>query len=359
MRMEQSMERVRTLGQVAEEIRMLDRQAQRMVLGYAIEIGNRLIEAKAMLPHGAWGSWLRENLDYSQSSANNFMRVAEAYGAQQLGLFGPEANSQTLGSLSYSKALRLLAVPEEERESFVRENRVEELSTRELDRLLAEKAALEARCNDLEQQTAQAREETESVRRGVELKTASLREEADQLRETVRELEAREPEAEALQAAAAEGEARGLEQGRKETAAELDALRRELEAGKKALKTARTEAAKAEKRAAEAERAAAEKARRAEEAAEGGEAQLQEALEEARAQAERARAEAEQLRRKLKTADGELAAFSAFFEQAQQQLYALAERAAGAEDPDTRAKLGKALRALLQHVEGMLDAQGL
>ena len=41
----------RDIQTVTAEIRQLHRQAQCMVLGYAIEIGRKLVEAKAMLPH--------------------------------------------------------------------------------------------------------------------------------------------------------------------------------------------------------------------------------------------------------------------------------------------------------------------
>ena len=114
----------RDIKTVTTEIRTLHRQAQCMVLGYAIEIGRRLKEAKAMLDHGQWGPWLREEVDFSQSSANNFMRIFEEYGAQQVSLFG-DANSQVLGNLPYTHALRLLALPAEERESFVEEHHAE------------------------------------------------------------------------------------------------------------------------------------------------------------------------------------------------------------------------------------------
>ena len=70
-----------------------------MVLGYAIEIGRKLVEAKAMLPYGQWGQWLKEEVEFSQSSAQNFMRIFEEYGAKQVSLFG-DAESQTLGILA-------------------------------------------------------------------------------------------------------------------------------------------------------------------------------------------------------------------------------------------------------------------
>lgn len=133
----------RDIRTVTTEIRTITRNAQQMLLSYAIEIGRRLTEAKEMVPHGEWGDYLKNEVEFSQSSANNFMRLFEEYGNNQQSLFS--ANSQALGNLSYTKALRLLAVPAEDREDFVEQNNVEDISTRELDRLIKERDdALEA-----------------------------------------------------------------------------------------------------------------------------------------------------------------------------------------------------------------------
>jgi len=136
----------RTVEVVTLEIRTLQRQAQQVILGYAIEIGRRLEEVKAMLPHGRWGDYLKNEVAYSQSTAQNFMRIYREYGANQQSLFGGVANSQALGNLPYTKALQLLALPDvEERERFVAEHDVESMSTRELDKSLKEREeALEA-----------------------------------------------------------------------------------------------------------------------------------------------------------------------------------------------------------------------
>lgn len=129
----------RTVETVTLEIQTLQHQAQQMLLGYAIEIGRRLVEVKAMLPHGQWGEYIKQKVGYSQSTANNLMRIFEEYGAPQQSMFGPEANSQALGNLSYTKALQLLAIPAEEREAFAEENHVEDMSTRELDKAIRER----------------------------------------------------------------------------------------------------------------------------------------------------------------------------------------------------------------------------
>ena len=49
----------RTVEAVTLEIQTLQRQAQQLLLGYAIEIGRRLVEVKAMLPHGQWGTYIK------------------------------------------------------------------------------------------------------------------------------------------------------------------------------------------------------------------------------------------------------------------------------------------------------------
>ena len=148
---------VRTLEVVTQEIRYLDTQAKRLVLGHAIEIGRRLEEAKALVPYGEWGEYIEKQLDYSQSTANNFMRIFAEYGAAQQSLFGPVAESQTLGKLSYTKALKLLAIPREERESFAEAVDAEHLSTRELDQAIRERDEARKRAEDAEAETKRAK----------------------------------------------------------------------------------------------------------------------------------------------------------------------------------------------------------
>lgn len=89
----------RDLGTVTTEIRTLHRQAQQMVLSYAIEIGRRLVEAKELVEYGGWGAYIKEELGYSQSTANNFMRLFEEYGKSQQSLFGGATESQTFGNI--------------------------------------------------------------------------------------------------------------------------------------------------------------------------------------------------------------------------------------------------------------------
>lgn len=171
----------REIGVITMEIKTLHAQAQKMLLSYAIEIGRRLCEAKAKLPHGRWGEWLANEVQFSQSTANNMMRIFEEYGDTQLGLFG--GDSQALTSLTYTKALRLLAIPAEEREEFVVENNVEELSTRELERIIkereAEKAVLQQQVQELQQRAVEAANKAEADKQKYDQEAEKLRKAAE------------------------------------------------------------------------------------------------------------------------------------------------------------------------------------
>ena len=89
----------RKIELVTQEIKELCRQAQCMALAYIVEIGRRLAEAKSILPHGAWGDWLKQEVNFSQSTANNYMKLFEEYGDTQMTLFGAFTNSQSFGNL--------------------------------------------------------------------------------------------------------------------------------------------------------------------------------------------------------------------------------------------------------------------
>lgn len=309
----------RTLNMISMEIRTLHAQAQQVVLGYAIEIGRRLTEAKSMVSHGEWGKWLEEEVNYSKSTANNFMRIFDAYGADQQSLFGPEAKSQTLGNLPYTKALRLLAIPEEEREEFVESNHVEDLSTRELDKLIRE------------------RDEAEKAREDAEKDLKDREEELEEARERIEELEE-------LKEAVASGQEtlqKHFEAQRKELEDQLQAARKDAEKQKELAEKANSKVAKAEAAASKAQEdlkklqeapvpeEAMEKLRREleedaqKEAAEKIEAGVKEAkaaAEAAEKAAGEANARAEAAEKKLALADEDTILFKAQFSRIQEEF---------------------------------------
>lgn len=142
--------------QLAYEINFIKKQTLENVLKASIDIGERLSAAKELVPHGQWSDWLAEKVDYSQSTANNFMRIFREYGDEQISLSG-KSKSQTFANLNYSQAVALFALPEHQREEFVETHDVSEMSARQLKEAIAAQKAAEA-------ERDQARSETEAAR---------------------------------------------------------------------------------------------------------------------------------------------------------------------------------------------------
>ncbi len=156
----------RTPAIIAGEINYIKRQAQQTLLAASVEIGRKLNEAKALVPHGMWEDWLSENVDYSQSTANNLMRIATEYGDEQVSLFSGKSNSETFASLTYSQAVALFALPMDQRQEFVENHDMEELSTRELkEEIAALKAETEKRDEIIREMEVEGNELREKIGR--------------------------------------------------------------------------------------------------------------------------------------------------------------------------------------------------
>lgn len=189
----------RDIGVITEEIIGLKNQAKTTFVAYACEIGKRLYEAKNKLNHGEWGAWLKEKVDFSQSTANNYMNLYDEYGDGSAILLGMGANSQAFANLDYSKAIKLLALPKEEREEFVVENDIENKSVRETDKLikehkkaLEEKARLEeenARLKNIKKDAEEAQALALKAQDALSLKERELDKIKEQLKEKEQELE--------------------------------------------------------------------------------------------------------------------------------------------------------------------------
>lgn len=114
-------------NRLVSEIVMITNQTRQTLLFNSIEIGRRLTEAKKIVRHGQWTKWLKERVDYSQRTANNFMKIYEQYGKS-----GLAEKSQSIADLSYTQALALLEIPAEKREEFVEKENAKDLTIKEL-----------------------------------------------------------------------------------------------------------------------------------------------------------------------------------------------------------------------------------
>jgi hypothetical protein len=80
--------------------------AFRSGLLHARAAGELLLEAKGQLQHGKWLPWLKENVRFSERTAQAYMRVAKGWPAL-------EAKAQRVADLPFRDAVKLLAAPEE------------------------------------------------------------------------------------------------------------------------------------------------------------------------------------------------------------------------------------------------------
>ena len=311
----------REIGVITEEIRTLRGQANAMALIYAVEIGRRLMEAKETLPHGEWGDWLKNEVDFSQSTANNLMRLFQEYGSSQISIFGASVDSKTFANLPYSKALQLLAVPADERESFAEEVKADELTVRELKKAIEERDQAKKIADfqkQLKEELAEKLEEAQQAATEAELRADEAEKLRNQLEEAKKQIEAQTKKSDELSA-----KLKQSEKDPKIPKATLDKLKKEAEDAAKKQTEKKIEDVK--KRLDEAE-------------AKANQAMLKEL---------KARSELEEAEKKLKTASPEIAGFKALFEQLQQT----ADRLRGMiqeisrNDPETGGKLGAALRA--------------
>ena len=299
----------RTIDTITGEILDAKRAGGEAIL----TIGRCLMEAKEMLPHGEWLPWLNEQVEFSERTARNFMRLAREW-----------TNRQTLADLGASKALTLLALPPEEREQFMADNNVIDMSARQLEqairdrdeaRRIAEEAKAEA--STAEQARAKMAEDMALLN----ARLAGAREDQEQALQATAKLEAELAElknrpVEVAVETVVDQEA--VDKARSDAIAEMQAKLDKVREGKK----------KAEERAQEAQRAL-EKA--------------QQMLE------EQTRAE----KKAALSADKDLAQFEVFFDQAQEtanKMRGLLLKARGREDQSAAQGMERALRALAEAI---------
>ena len=297
----------RDIETITAEILTLKQSAGDAIIG----IGQRLIEAKEMLPHGSWLPWLEERVEFTDRTARKFMRLAREW-----------TNRKALSDLGATKALTLLALPPEEREIFMEEHHlvngeektVIDMTSRELEQAIRERD--EAR---QAAEAAQADAKTaEESRAKMEADMALLREQCQSSQEAVaaaqRELE--ELKAKPVDVAVMAVDQEKLDQARAEAIAEMQA---------------KVDKAKAARDKAETQRKAAEAA-----------------LTEVKARLE----EAGKAERKAAIAgDSDLAVFQMLFGQAQElsnQLHGLLLKARGRGNESQAAGMRKALSALAE-----------
>ena len=299
----------RTIEVITDEI--LDAQCRG---GEAIlTIGRCLIEAKEMLPHGEWLPWLAEKVGYSQKTAQNFMRLAREF-----------SNPQALADLGATKALKLLALPADEREQFVEAYNVIDMSTRQLEQAIKERD--------------EARKAAEAAKADASAAEQARAKMAEDMRTTQNLLESARADADSAgsRARALEEKLRMLQEQPVEVAVETVV---DPEAIEKATAEAVAEI-----------KAKLDKAREAKKRAEDRQKIAEDALEQVRLQLEE-QAKAE--KNAALGADKDVAQFEVLFNQGQElanKMRGLLLKARGREDPSAAQGMERAMKALAEAV---------
>lgn len=314
----------RNIEVITSEILFYKHQAGEAIL----EIGRRLNEAKEQLEHGQWLGWLQEKVDFSDATAQRFMRIAREY-----------ENPSPVTDLGIAKAVALLALPAAERDEFVtethevdgKEKTVDEMSKRELEKAVRErKEALEAK-DVAERQTEEQRRATqEALDRAAEAdadakraegEKAELERQLEELRNTKTDLPP-EPDQQTLDAVRKEAAA----EGKREAETELKAKIEKADTAKKKAETSRKEA--------------------------------EDELKNLQAEGERQKTENEKLRKSLAVANsGDAVAFKVHFENAQGEINKMLGYIQKA-DEEQGGKFAGALRALCEKVLASVPATG-
>lgn len=169
----------RTIEAVTGEILALKAQAGEALL----EIGKRLIEAKGMLQHGDWLPWLETQVDFSERTAQNLMRIAREW-----------ENPQQLRILGVRKVLALLSVPPAERDEFMQANPPETMTAVELEKAIRERDEARENARAQEQEKKKIAQELDIAKESAATLNNTVtreRERADAAEARVKELEER------------------------------------------------------------------------------------------------------------------------------------------------------------------------
>jgi hypothetical protein len=155
------MNKVIPLNQLVVEIKFYSQQTALNM----IEVGKRLIQAKEQVDHGGWEKWLIDNVDISYRSAVRLMQIAKEC-----------SNLPTLATLPTSKVIAILDLPIEQRQPFIEQNHVDEMTTRELQKAIKAQKDAEDKAEKLAKSLEQARTKAAAVE-DVEEENRMLRQE--------------------------------------------------------------------------------------------------------------------------------------------------------------------------------------
>lgn len=186
---ESTVQDIRTAENIAIEINTIKKQTQKVMLSASIEIGRRLSEVKSLVPHGSWGDWLEQNVNYSERTAQNLIKIYDQYSDKGMdALFGNDLDA--FAEISYTQAVALLALPTvDERKEFVETHDMETMSTRELQEAIKAQKAAEEKAEQLKEELNAEKEKSRKLKDEAAVQNGNLRETQKRLQEKTEEAE--------------------------------------------------------------------------------------------------------------------------------------------------------------------------
>lgn len=135
---------------------------------YAVRIGEQLTKAKAIIKHGEWTNWLKNRVQFSERTAQNYMKIYRE------GSESGRLNPQTFADLGYSQVIEILSLPGALQEDFLSQHEAKEMSARAVkeavadykvqnEELIAHVKAVEAQKGEIEAQQEMWLKEVEEL----------------------------------------------------------------------------------------------------------------------------------------------------------------------------------------------------
>ena len=171
------------LARLASEINTIKALTLAMEQNATLEIGKRLIQAKGAVGHGNWSQWLKDNVDYSERTAQNYISIYERFGNGQQKLFGASADPEQVAKLNRSQMLALMSIKDEETcFNFMEEHKedLQDMSKRKLEAAIKELNEVKAKSEEKDKRLSQAHDDMARIREKYEQDMKALQEQLAQ-----------------------------------------------------------------------------------------------------------------------------------------------------------------------------------
>lgn len=112
-----------------DELQKVTNEIKKTIIENLIKVGNLLIQAKQLVPSSDWKNYLSDEFNFGERTAQKYMKVAKEMSAN------PDSFFRKIGK---TKTFSLLDINKNERQKFIENNDIENMTTKELKRKIVE-----------------------------------------------------------------------------------------------------------------------------------------------------------------------------------------------------------------------------